>query len=320
MENKIESPVNRVVWGNGKKKYWIGGYALIAFVFLALHFAIEIDIFPDYISRNPLIQKLSLSAFFIFLVLMAGKIIEKLIETKSESEGNKYNLIRITRLLTTVFILILFISFLAQNLYAAAVSFGLISLVLGFALQAPISSFIAWLYIVFRKPYQVGDRIQIGNFKGDVMEIGYLDTVLLEFHGEYLKNDRNSGRVITFPNSLILRSEIFNYSGPYSPFIWNETAVQVAYSSDVEFVEECLLEAALQDFQKKYPQYDLKRYPYWKPVVYFRVNKYSWLEAVVSYPVDPLETTPRRTRILKSALETLNRNPQRVQFPEGNRR
>lgn len=163
----------------------------------------------------------------------------------------------------------------------------------------------------------MGDRIQIEKFKGDVIEITYLDTILLEFSGNYLDNDRSSGRVIHFPNSKVLRTEVFNYSGPEHPFIWNETAVQIAYNSDVDFVESCLSQAAIEDFEKRHQQYKTDDLQHLKPAVYFRVNAYAWLEAVVSYPVKPLETTARRTAILKLALQKLNAEPSKVMFPEG---
>lgn len=41
------------------------------------------------------------------------------------------------------------------------------------------------------------------------------------------------------------------------------------------------------------------------------------MEAVVSYPVEPEDTTGRRNRILRSALPKLNEAPDKVQFPEG---
>lgn len=305
---------------NKKQKYWIGGYAILAFVFLAIHFLLELKAFSVWDEYLPVVKKLSLSIFFIFIILLIGKFIEKLIATRSSSKGNRYNLIKITRLLTTLFILILSISFLFQNLYAAAVSFGLLSLIFGFALQAPISSFIGWIYIVFRTPYQVGDRIQMETFKGDVIEITYLDTILLEFSGDYLNNDRSSGRVIHFPNSKVLRTEIINYSGPVHPFIWNETAIQIAYNSDVEFVEKCFLEAANEDFEKRYQSYDSENLQQLKPDVYFRINTYSWLEAVISYPVKPVDTTSRRTAILKLALQKLKAQPDKALFPEGSAR
>src|SRR5690606_26277118 len=155
-----------------------------------------------------------------------------------------------------------------------------------------------WLYIIFRRPYKVGDRIQLGNYRGDVVEVNYLDTAILEFSGDYLQNDRRSGRILYFPNSIILKSEVINYSGAFVPFIWNETGVQIAYTSDLKFVEECLLEAASTDFAQRYPEYVELGMALWEPAVYFRVNSYAWLEAVISYPVEPMDTTGRRNRIL----------------------
>ena len=126
--------------------------------------------------------------------------------------------------------------------------------------------------------------------------------------------------MIHFPNSKVLRTEVFNYSGPVHPFIWNETAIQIAYNSDVEFVEKCLLDAAREDFEKRHPQINNENLAQLKPDVYFRINKYSWMEAVVSYPVKPLETTATRTAILKLALQKLKAQPEKVQFPEGSAR
>lgn len=300
-----------------KKKYRIGGYAALAILFLVIHYSLEFEVFAPLGKYLPFFRKLSISLFLIIMIVLIGKIMEKIIDNRNDTAGIRYNLLRITRLLTVIFVLIVAISFLFQNLYTAAVSFGLISLVVGFALQAPITSFIAWLYIVFRRPYQVGDRIEIGTFKGDVVEINYLDTIILECSGGYLENDRSSGRVIHFPNSVILRSEVINYSGPFIPFIWNETPLQIAYTSDLQFVEECLVRAAVRDFKEKYPQYDLEKMPEWTPAVYFRVNTYAWLEAVVSYPVEPEDTTGRRNRILRYALPLLNEHPEKVKFPEG---
>lgn len=295
-------------------------FSLLAIAALSVHYLIELKLFDEWKAYLPLLRKLSLSLFIIFTIMMIGQVIEKFIEAKVQTEGDRYNLNRISKLSTIVLILIVAASFLFQNLYATAVSFGLISLVLGFALQAPITSFIAWLYIVFRRPYKVGHRIQIGKFKGDVIEVNYLDTKILEISGEYLQNDRRSGRVIFFPNSLILKEEVFNYSGPQSPFIWNETAIQIAYTSDLQFVEKCLIDASVRDFKDKYPKYNVTTRKRWYPEVYFRVNTYAWLEAVISYPVEPKDTTGRRSRILMIALGLLNEQPDKVKFPEGNLR
>lgn len=300
-----------------KTGYWITIYGIVAVLLVAIYYLVNLDIFISLWAYRPVIQKLSLSLFVITMIFLLSKIISRVIINSIQTEGDRYNLLRITRFLAIVFSLIVVGSFLFQNLYTAAFGFGLISLVLGFALQAPITSFIAWVYLVFRRSYLVGDRIQIKGFRGDVVEISYLDTSILECSGDYLVNDRRSGRVIRFPNSLILREEIINYSGPQAPFIWNETAIQVAYTSDLQFVEECLLQVSSKDFAESYPNLSKLKREKWKPAVYFRNNSYAWMEAVISYPVEPVDTTGRRNRILKGVLPLLNAAPDKVQFPEG---
>lgn len=295
-------------------------FSILAIVFLAVHYILELNFFDEWRTYIPIFRRLSMSLSMIFFVFLIGQILEFFIQRKAHSEGDRYNLLRINNLLTIIFVLIVAASFLFQNLYATVVSFGLISLVLGFALQAPITSFIAWLYIIFRRPYKVGHRIQISGMRGDVVEINYLDTKILECSGDYLMNDRKSGRVVYFPNSIILKEQLINYSGPQSPFIWNETAIQIAYTSDLNFVKECLLESSIEDFKERYPKHDVKIRKRWAPEVYFRVNQFAWLEAVISYPVEPKDTTGRRTRILTKALPLLNAQPDKVQFPEGSHR
>lgn len=292
-------------------------YGVLAVLLLVIFYLLDLRVFDPWAQYVPFMKKLSLSLFLISLIFLISKVIAKLITTQSHLQGEKYNLLRIIRFLAMVLSLIVAASFLFQNLYAAAVSFGLISLVVGFALQAPIASFIAWIYLIFRRSYLVGDRIQIKGFRGDVIEISYLDTSILECSGDYLVNDRKSGRVIRFPNSLILKEEVINYSGPEIPFIWNETPIQVAYTSDLQFVEECLLAAATRDFKEQYPKLTAQRHEQWEPAVYFRINGFAWMEAVISYPVEPFDTTGRRNRILKYALPMLNAAPDKVKFPEG---
>lgn len=297
-----------------KKKYKIRFLLATAAAVFIFRYSLNLPFFQFLGEYQDSAKRLTMSVFLIIIVLLIERVLKRMINTQAETEGVKYNLQRISRLVTIALILLIIASFLFQNLYAIAVSFGLISLILGFALQAPITSFIAWLFIVFRRPFRVGDRIQIDGFKGDVIEIGYLDTILEECSGVYLGNDRKSGRLVHFPNSVILRSEVVNYAGPFGPFIWNETALQIAFTSDLKFVEACLLEVASADFAIQHPDNQQRGL---EPEVYFRVNNYAWLEAVISYPVFPSDTTGKRNRILKQVLPLFNAHPEKVQFPDG---
>ena len=300
-----------------KTKYGIKAYGVTSLILLIAYYLLDLSILEPWKMYIPFFKKLIMSLFLIALIFLISKITARVVYVQAQIQGERYNLLRVIRFLAIVFSSIVVISFLFQNLYAAAVSFGLISLVLGFALQSPITSFIAWIYLVFRRTYLVGDRIQIKGLRGDVVSISYLDTSILECNGDYLGNDRNSGRVVKFPNSLVLREEVINYSGPDIPFIWNEIPIQIAYASDIQFVEECLLSAAKRDFEEYYPKLANLKNKQWEPAVYFRINAFAWMEAVISYPVKPKDATERRNRILKYALPLLNKEPDKVKFPEG---
>ncbi len=313
---KVKSKVNlNTPEANAKRRYWLTFYFIAAIIFLTIYLLVTLHVVEIPLKYFQLLVKASITFLIISIFLLLGKLVERYIVTRNQSVGHNYNLVRISHLVINLLVFVMLLSFLFQNWYTAAFSFGLLSLILGFALQTPISSFIGWLYIIFRTPYRVGERIELNGFKGDVIEINYLDTTLLEFSGNYLTNDRLSGRVIRFPNSMVLKSEVLNYSGPQAPFIWNETAIQITYTSDLNFVAEVLCQAARKDFEENY----LNVYTALtvEPAVYFRTNAYAWMEAVVSYPVLPTETTPRRTRILTAALPILNAAPDKVKFPEG---
>ena len=279
-----------------------------------------------------LAEKISVGCFTGFLILIIGRIIELTVTKRSQSKTLRYTLIRVIRLVTVLVILLVVITFLFQNWYTAAASLGLISLILGFALQVPISSFIAWLYIIFRSPYRVGDRIELNQFKGDVVEIGYLDTTLWEFGGDYLTTDMPSGRLIRFPNSLVMQSAVFNYSWPKFPYIWNEIPFHIAYESDFAFVETTLKDVTkkvlepqmadkvnnLKELVKQTPvdQLQIKEYPY----VSFRTNVNTWVEVLITYLVEPKQATAVRTLIVRESIKALKAQPEKVMFPKGDSR
>src|SRR5205814_10239565 len=153
-----------------------------------------------------------------------------------------YNLRRVAKLILAL--LVVFAVIFLQNWYTTVVSIGVLGLILGLAVQTPMTSFLGWIYILARSPYRVGDRIKIGDAKGDVIDVSYLDTTLWEFGGDYLSTDHPTGRVIKFPNSKILNSAVYNYSSPLFPYIWNEIKLNVAYDSDLEFVAKTMQETA----------------------------------------------------------------------------
>src|SRR5438093_11536575 len=122
-----------------KPHLWFTTYVIVAAVCLAVYFLLRFKAFTVLGSYRLLLQHLTLAGFFVFVVLMTTKGVELLVVKKSPVKSARYNLVRLIHLLSVVIAAFIIISFLFENWYTAAVSLGLISLILGFALQTPIS-------------------------------------------------------------------------------------------------------------------------------------------------------------------------------------
>jgi small-conductance mechanosensitive channel len=332
LEQATPPPEAHKVSTKKSHRVWIGTWAVLLIVFLALWILLSMDVISLPTRTADVVRRGSLGAVFIFLVLIAERLAESYFVTRLDNTVSRYNLRRILHLLVGLAIVVIVVTAIFVNWYTAAVSLGLASLILGFALQTPITSFIGWIYILVRKPFRVGDRIMIGNAKGDVIDVSYLDTTLWEFGGQYLSTDHPSGRIIKFPNSNVLTTPVYNYSWPLFPYIWNEIKFQIAYDSDLEFVAKVMLEVAEKELGEKMmervkvyrellaetPVDELQVQE--RPVIVFRVSDNTWLEAIVRYLVDPKKAGRTKTDLIQKLLARLNAAPDRVGFPKGDAR
>ena len=315
-----------------KDKLWLGTHVIILLALAILRYVLQFKFF-GFAARFILqVQKLNLSVMAVVLLLAVAKVVDVYLIGRIDSPVSRYNLRRVAKLALALLLAFIVISILFQNWYTAIVSVGLISLMLGFALQTPITSFIGWIYILARTPYRVGDRIKIGDATGDVIDVSYLDTTLWEFGGDLLSTDHPTGRVIKFPNSRILSTPVYNYTWPLFPYIWNEIKFSVAYESDLEFVAETMQRIAAEEVgermmkqvrifrellaQTPVDQLQVREHP----AVLFRVSENTWLDAIVRYLVHPKEAGRVKTQLIKKLLLALNAAPDRVLFPKGNAR
>jgi small-conductance mechanosensitive channel len=313
-------------------KLWFGTYILILLGLLAFYYLLDSNLFPALPKYVSLLQQLALGAILIVLILAIAKSIRVYLISQVENRPARYNLTRVLNLVVVLIIVIVGLSLLSANWYTALASLGLLSLILGFALQTPITSLIGWIYLLIRQPYRVGDRIQIDEAKGDVIDVSYLDTTLWEFGGPYLSTQHPSGRIIKFPNSLVLSKTVYNYSWPLFPYVWNEIKFEVSYDSDLDFITKTMQQVVEEEIGEKMmnlvqvyrellsqtPVDELEIQE--RPVVHFRASENTWLEAIVRYLVHPKESGRVKTRLTKKLLEKLNAEPERVLFPKSNLR
>src|SRR6202161_2412346 len=119
---------------------------------------------------------------------------------------------------------------------------GVVGAGVAVALQDVLASIAGAFSIGFSKLYTVGDRVQIGDTRGDVIDIGLLRTTLMET-GNWVSKDLYNGRLVRIPNSTVLKGTVFNYSQGFQ-FIWDEIKVQFTNTSDCSFAREMLLRVA----------------------------------------------------------------------------
>jgi len=321
---RVEAFVTRT-----RDKFWLATQLVLL---LALGGLYQFLAYRQYWFVSPLVLKLILAIGVVVACFTLLRLVDVYLIGRVRNAVYQYNLKRVSRLVLWLVIAFFVLTIFFQNWYTAVVSFGLISLILGFALQTPITSFIGWIYILVREPYRVGDRIKIGTATGDVIDVNYLDTTLWEFGGDYLSTDAPSGRIIKFPNSTVLSSPVFNYTWPVFPYIWNEVKFHIAYNSDLEFVAATMKEVTEQEvgeammkqvevFREILAQTPVNQLEvHERPVVLFRVSENTWLEAIVRYLVHPKEAGRVKSRLIQELLHRLNAAPDRVLFPTQQRR
>ena len=318
---KIEAPA--------KDKLWFVTYLIVLLGCGVLHVLLNAKILPLPPPHVELIQRVIRGGVMIVIVLALAKAVTVYGIGRIESSSTRFTLRRIEHLIVGILIALIVISVLFVNWYAALISVGVISVIVGLSIQTPMTSFIGWIYILVRQPYRVGDRIKIDDATGDVIDVSYIDTTLWEFGGQYLSTDHPSGRIIKFPNSKVLDTMVYNYSWPLFPYIWNEIKFQIAYQSDLAFVastmQRVVEEELGEEMVKRVEVYRqlLARTPVDElevrahPRVLFRVDEITWIDAIVRYLVPPREAGTTKTRLIPKLLAALNAEPDKVMFPAG---
>ena len=299
----------------------------ILFISAAVYLLIRLNAFSIEYTHLPLMQNIAAGISLSIGLLILNQLIRRFLKRKVGNHSTRYNLRRITDLVVVLIITFIAISVISSNWYTVIVSLGLISLILGLALQNWLTSFFGWVYILIRKPYKVGDRIKIGHVTGDVIALSYFDTTLWEFRGDYLSSDHPSGRIIRFGNNRVFNEYIINFSWPLFPYIWNELNIFVSYDSDFLFISDNIKKIIHEDMgaqmEKRIELYRniLQETPVDElevrsgASVSFRANNNGWIEVVVRYLVEPKQSGRVKGRLFKKIMEALKNPVGKVRFP-----
>ncbi len=171
-------------------------------------------------------------------------LILKLVWRQTEDLRVRYQWRRISGYSAFVLTVLLVGRVLFEGFHNAATFLGLLSAGLAIALKDPLVNLVGWMFILWRRPFAVGDRIQIGIHAGDVMDLTTSRFTLAEI-GNWVHADQITGRIVHIPNGKVFVEPVAIYSRGMHDFIWNEVDVLVTFESNWKRAKDILNEIAI---------------------------------------------------------------------------
>ncbi|MDP8265915.1 MAG: mechanosensitive ion channel [Candidatus Aceula meridiana] len=176
--------------------------------------------------QQKFIQTVLVMVLCYFLIFILVRISNRRVKNIKARHILRKNIIYIVNIFLILFIILIWI----KNIGSITIFLGVASAGIALALQEVILSMAGWFLILIRRPFEVGDRIELGGVKGDVIDIRLFQTSLLEI-GNWVDADQSTGRIVNVPNSFVFKRELYNYNRGFE-FIWNEIPLLLTFESD----------------------------------------------------------------------------------------
>ncbi len=258
------------------------------------------DDFIQLIMLEPITRKVVAVIIGLIVINLVVRFLQRAVSSHVESKKVKYGIRRSLTFFGYLSTILLMVGVFSNQLSNVTLALGVAGAGIAFALQEVIVSFAGWIALSFGQFYTIGDRVQLGGIKGDVIDIGVLRTTIMEM-GEWVKSDQYNGRIVRIANSFVFKEPVYNYSADF-PFVWDEIAMPIKYGSDHNLAREIMLTAAHEvvgdyvAYAQKYWEEMTRKYAVENAIVepmVFLIANDNWLEFTLRYVV---EYGKRRTK------------------------
>jgi len=270
----------------------------------------------------PLAVKLLAAVLGIVVIHITFRLLEKRLPRHFSPGDARYRVRKFVVFLGYVIGILFMVILFGDRLGRLSFALGVAGAGVALALQEVIAGIAGWIAIGVGKSFAVGDRIQIGDTKGEVIDISPLRTTLMET-GHGVSGDLYSGRIARIPNGAVIKGPVFNYSQGFR-FVWDEIKLRFTLDSDHVFTREMLLQIA----REQVSDYVAKTEEAWEhvtddfrianlrrePTVTLVVVDGAYLEFTVSYVVDYLKRTVMKDQLFTRILEEVNKNDSKVRW------
>ena len=195
---------------------------------------------------------------------------------------------------------------MSGSLKLLGLSVAFFGMILGWSLQAPVTGLAAWLMIILKRPFKIGDRVIIAGIIGDVMDIT-LTHVILNQVGGTVGGEEPSGRAVLIPNAILFGHIIMNYTLQESKYMLDEVPIRLTFDSDCELAEQIMLDAArevMAEVIKDTGQEPFMRYEFFDAGVLARLR----------YQTIPARRQELSSRIVERTLSEFKAHYPKVKF------
>tara|TARA_Y100000994_G_C15700095_1_gene444742 strand:- start:1650 stop:2555 length:906 start_codon:yes stop_codon:yes gene_type:complete len=254
----------------------------------------DIDWFIRFFTYSSIQVKFIATFLAILLFFVLRKLVMMMVYKRTDDALIRYRWQKASTYVAYTLGLVVVGSIWFKGIESIATYLGLLSAGVAIALKDPLTNFTGWLFILSRTPFAVGDRIQIGNHSGDVIDINFFKFTVMEV-GHWGEGEQASGRIIHIPNGKVFIETLANYSKGFK-YIWNEVRVLITFESDwkktksilesLAFEHSTSISKAAERKFKELTKLLMIYQPDFKPQVYTKVLD-SGIEFSIRYLCNP---------------------------------
>lgn len=188
------------------------------------------EFFSGFGVNPDVVNKTVSSVIALFILLVLRRVVVRTIQSRMDDPEGLYRTRKTVTYITTIVAILTLAWIWVDALDSVTTYVGLVSAGIAIALADVLKNLAGWAFVILRRPFRVGDRIEIGDTIGDVVDVRLFRFSLLEV-GNWVDADQSTGRLIHVPNGLLFTHRLANYTEGFE-FIWHEIPVLVTFESD----------------------------------------------------------------------------------------
>lgn len=190
------------------------------------------DFFSEIIFSDLAVKILKAGLVFaVFFILSRSSAFLYALVLKDSSDRQKQFMLRkFTAYTLFIVAFVIALKIFGVDLKVILGAAGVLSLAVGFAAQTSVSNLISGLFLMFERPFVVGDVVEVNGLRGEVLTID-----LLSMRMRTMENT-----LVRVPNETVMKTSVINFS--HFPIRRHDILFTVSYTADLDDIKKILLD------------------------------------------------------------------------------